>query len=45
MATVPPGEVVYEPPVVVEEPAVSVWGWWPWPHYDVNGLLTAFDMD
>jgi len=36
MATVPPGEVVYEPPVVVEEPAVSVWGWWPWPHYDVE---------
>ena len=35
MATVP-GEVVYEPPVVVEEPAVSVWGWWPWPHYDVE---------
>src|SRR5256885_10780372 len=36
MATVPPGEVVYEPPVVVEEPAVPVWGWWPWPHYDVE---------
>src|SRR5437773_12538009 len=35
-ATVPPGEVVYEPPVVVEEPSVSVWGWWPWPHYDVE---------
>ena len=35
-ATVPSGEVVYEPPVVVEEPAVSVWGWWPWPHYDVE---------
>ncbi len=25
MATVPSGEVVYGPPVVVEEPAVSVW--------------------
>ena len=35
-ASVPPGEVVYEPPVVVEEPSVSVWGWWPWPHYDVE---------
>ena len=33
-ATVPPGEVVYEPPVVVEEPAVSVWAWWP--HYEVE---------
>ena len=36
MATVPPGEVVYEPPAVVEEPAVSVWAWWPWPHYEVE---------
>ena len=26
MATVPPGGVVYEPPVVIEEPAVSIAG-------------------
>ena len=35
-ATVPPGGAVYEPPVVVEEPSVSVWGFWPWPHYEVE---------
>jgi hypothetical protein len=34
--TVPPGEVVYEPPAVVEEPPVSVWVVWPWPHYEVE---------
>jgi len=35
-ATVPPGEVVYEPPAVVEQPPVSVWVWSPWPHYEVE---------
>ena len=35
-ATVPMGAVVYEPPVVVEEPAVAVFGFWPWPHYEVE---------
>src|SRR3989442_16014215 len=35
-ATVPPGEVVYEPPVVVEGPSVSVWAWWPCPHYEAE---------
>jgi len=34
--TVPPGEPVYEPPVVVEAPAVSVWAFLPWPHYEVE---------
>ena len=32
----PPGEPVYGPPAVVEEPSVTVWGWWPWPHYEVD---------
>jgi len=36
MATVPSGEVVYAPPAVVVEPPVSVWVWWPWPHYEVE---------
>src|SRR5437016_5129461 len=34
--SIPPGEEVYAPPVVVEEPEVSVWAWWPWPHYEVE---------
>ena len=33
---VPRGEPVYESPVAVEQPAVAVWGWWPWPHYEVE---------
>ena len=40
---VPAGEAVYEPPVVVEEPAVSVWGFWPWPHYEVEHHYTVED--
>jgi hypothetical protein len=36
VTAVPVGEPVYAPPLAVEEPAVSVWGWWPWPHYDVE---------
>ena len=35
-AAVPPGEVVYQPPVAVQEPPVSVWAWTPWPHYEVQ---------
>jgi hypothetical protein len=34
--TVPAGEPVYEPPAVVEAPPVSVFVWWPWPHYEVE---------
>ena len=32
----PPGTPVYEPPVVVQEPPVETWIWFPWPHYDVE---------
>ena len=32
----PPGEPVYEPPAVAVEPEVSVFAWWPWPHYEVE---------
>jgi hypothetical protein len=35
-ATVPSGEPVYEPPAVVVEPPVSIWVWWPVPHYEVE---------
>ena len=35
-ATVPAGEPVYEPPVVVVEPPAYQWHWWIWPHYDVE---------
>jgi len=34
--SVPEGEPVYEPPVAVVEPPVSVWVWTPWPHYEVE---------
>jgi hypothetical protein len=34
--TVPAGQPVYEPPAVVEAPPVSVFVWWPWPHYEVE---------
>ena len=37
----PPGEPVYEPPAVVVEPSVSVWGWAPWPHYEVEHHYTV----
>jgi hypothetical protein len=36
VAAVPAGEPVYEPPAVVEEPSVSVFAWFPWPHYEVD---------
>jgi len=32
----PPGEPLYEPPAVVEEPSQSVFVWTPWPHYEVE---------
>ena len=27
----------------VEEPSVSVWGFWPWPHYEVEHHYTVED--
>src|ERR1051326_2470042 len=36
VTAVPAGDPVYEPPAVVEAPPVSVWAWWPWPHYEVE---------
>jgi hypothetical protein len=30
-----PGEVAVGTPGVVIPPTVSVWRWWPWPHYEV----------
>ena len=31
-----PGEPVYGPPVVVQEPPVATFSWGFWPHYDVE---------
>jgi hypothetical protein len=41
----PPGEPVYEPPVAVEEPPVSVYVWWPWPHYEVEHHYVVENRD
>lgn len=43
ITAVPVGEPVYGPPAVVEEPPVAVWGWAPWPHYEVEHHYTVED--
>src|SRR5690348_5583519 len=42
---VPAGEPVYAPPVAVQEPPVSVFVWWPWPHYEVEHRYIVENRD